>query len=221
MSEPPLSPSSLAKRCFGASDDEDEVLTPGQRPSSEPALSPRVYPAHPQPPPPPTDINPPPSKKPKLDSQFVKAQFDAYERRVKQKKDSKVKAKSSSNPSSGSKPSASKSGNRKPATYAATLPPTFNQYDHGHSSTAPQQPYTRMAPPPNPMHWGVGGPYSGTQGYPSYYPGQHQPGFNYSMPQQSAFPPWNQSQWTALPYQGYGFAPPMDRHWPYAQPQQG
>ena len=71
------------------------------------------------------------------------------------------------------------------------------------------------------MPWGVGGPYSGTQGLPSYYPGQTQPGFNHTMPQQSAFPPWLHSQRTALPYQGLGVEPPMDRHWPYTQPQHG
>ena len=212
MSEPPLSPSSLAKRCFGASDDEDEVLTPGQRTRSEPALSPRVYPAHPQPPPPPTGINPPPSKKQKLDSEFIKARFDAYERRTKQRKDIQGKVKSSS------KPLGPKGGKSKPASHAATSPPTYNQYYHGHSSTAPHQPYyADMAPPPNPRSWGVGGPSGGTQGYPNYT--SPHPGCSHSMPQHSTYPPWSHSQW--MPHQGYGVAPPRDRHWHYTQPQQG
>ena len=136
------------------------------------------------------------------------------------RKDIKGKVKSSPNPFSGFKPLASQSGNGMPASYAATFPSTFIQYNHGHSSTAPQQPFnTGMAPPPNPMPWGVGGPYSGTQGLPSY--SNPYPGFNHTMPQQSAFPPWLHSQRTALPYQGLGVAPPMDRHWPFTQPQQG
>ena len=213
MSGPPLSPSSLVKRCFGASDNEDEdlVLTPGQRPRSEPAMSPRVYPAHPHPPPPPTGIHPPPSKKPKLDAENIKARFDAYEKRTKQRKDFKGKTKSSSN-------LAPKGGNSKPAHHPATYPPSYNQYNHGHSSTAPQHPYyTDMAPPPNPRHWGVGGPYSGTQGHPSYtYPYS---GYSHNMPQHSTYPPWSHSQW--MPHQGYGTAPHMDRNWHYSHPQQG
>ena len=213
MSDPPLSPLSLSKRCFGASDDEDEFLTPGQRTRSEPALSPRVYPAHPQPPPPPTGINPPPSKKQKLDSEFIKARFDAYERRTKQRKDIQGKVKSSS------KPLGPKGGNSKPASHAATFPPSYNQYYHGHPS-APQHSYNPdMAPPPNPRSWGVGGPSGGTHGYPNYT--NPYPGCSHTMPQHSAFPPWSHSQWTALPHQGYGVAPPMDRHWHYTQPQQG
>ena len=233
MDEPSLSPSTLTKRMFGDSADEDEVLTPGQRPNPEPVPTPRVNPANTQPPPPgtettaptntttPTDpIKPPAPKKPRLDPEFVKARFGLYERRTKQRKDTKGKAKSSPNPFSGFKPLASQSGNGMPAPYAATFPSTFIQYNHGHSSTAPQQPFnTGMAPPPNPMPWGVGGPYSGTQGLPSY--SNPYPGFNHTMPQQSAFPPWLHSQWTALPYQGLGVAPPMDRHWPFTQPQQG
>ena len=131
------------------------------------------------------------------------------------RKDIKGKVKSSPNPFSGFKPLASQSGNGMPASYAATFPSTFTQYNHGHSSTAPQQPYnTGMAPPPNPMPWGVGGPYSGTQGLPSY--SNPFSGFNFTMPQQSAIPPWLHSQWTALPFQGLGVAPPG-----YLQPQHG
>ena len=108
-----LSPPSLTKRMFGDSADEDDFLTPGQRPRSEPAATPRVNPA-PQPPPPgtettdpthttaPTDpIKPPAPKKPRLDPEFAKARFGAYERRTKQRKDTKGKAKSSPNPFSG------------------------------------------------------------------------------------------------------------------------
>ena len=210
MSDPPPSPLSLSKRCFGASDDEDEFLTPGQRTRSEPSRSPRGYPAHPQPPPPPTGFNPPPSKKQKLDSDFIKARFDAYERRTKQRKDIQGKVKSSS------KPLGPKGGNSKPAPYAATFPPSYNQYYHGHPS-APQHSYNPdMAPPPNPRSWGVGGPSGGTQGYPNYT--SPHPGCSHSMPQHSTYPPWSHSQW--MPHQGYG-APPRDRYWHYTQPQQG
>ena len=54
-----LSPPSLTKRMFGDSADEDEILTPGQRPCPEPAPTPRVNPANPQPPPTPTDTRAP------------------------------------------------------------------------------------------------------------------------------------------------------------------
>ena len=213
MSRPPLSPASLLKRAFGASDEDDEDfdLTPGQRTRSEPSRSPRGFPAHlPPPPPPPTGIIPPPSKKPKLDHANIKARFEAYERSTKQRKDFKGKVKSSSN-------LAPKGGNSKPAHHPATYPPSYNQYNHGHSSTAQHPYYTDMAPPPNPRHWGVGGPYSGTQGHPGYtYPYS---GYSHDMPQHSAYPPWSHSQW--MPHQGYGTAPHMDRNWHYSHPQQG
>ena len=236
MDEPPLSPHSLAKQMFGESDDEDEVelLTPGQRTGAAPALPPRGSAATTTEPAPPTadttaptdtaastdPINPPAPKYPKLTPEFVHARFGAYKRRAEEMKDRKGKAKNSS--SNSPSPLASQGGNGTPAPNAATFPSTFTQYNHGHSSTAPQQPInTGMAPPPDPMPWGVGGPYRGTQGLPSYYPGQIQPGFNHTMPHQSAFPPWLHSQRTALPYQGLGVEPPMDRHWPYTQPQLG
>merc|ERR1739842_246325 len=153
------------------------LLTPGQRPRSEPAMSPRVYPAHPPPPPPPTGINPPPSKKPKLDHANIKARFEAYERSTKQRKDFKGKVKSSSN-------LAPKGGNRKPAHRPAPYLPSYNQYNHAHSSTAQQPYYTDMAPLPNPRHWGFGSPYSGSQGHPGYsYPYS---GYSHDMPQHSA-----------------------------------
>ena len=118
MADPPLSPESLLKRCFDASDNEDDelVLTPEQRPNSEPAGSPRVSPAHTQPPPPPTDTHPPLSKKPKLDAAYIKARFEAYEQ-SKQRKDFKGKIKSSST-------SAPKGGNSKPVHQPAPYPPS-------------------------------------------------------------------------------------------------
>ena len=64
-----------------------------------------------------------------------------------------------------------------------------------------------MVPPPNPMPWGAGGPFSGTQGLPSF--SNPFSGFNFNMPQQSAVPPWLHTQWTALPYQGLGVTPPV------------
>ena len=212
MADPPLSPESLLKRCFDASDNEDDelVLTPEQRPNSEPAGSPRVTPTHTQPPPPPTDTHPPLSKKPKLDAAFIKARFEAYEQ-SKQRKDFKGKIKSSST-------SAPKGGNSKPVHQPAPYPPSYNQYNHGYSAPAPQHPYySDTAPPPPPRHWGSGGPYGGPQGHPSYsYP---YAGYSQDMPQHSTYPPWPHSQWT--PQQGYGYAPPMDRNWQYSHPQQG
>ena len=220
MDEPSLSPSSLTKQMLGDSADEDEVelLTPGQRAGADPALPPRDSAATTTEPAPatadtaaPTDtaastdpINPPASKIPKLDPEFVKARFGAYQRRAEKRKDNKGKAKNSS--SNSPSPLASQGGNGTPAPNAATFPSTSTQYNYGHSSTAPQQPnYTGMAPPPDPMPWGVGGPYSGAQGLPSY-----------PMPQQSAFPPWYHPQWAAMPFQGLGVAPPG-----YPQPQYG
>ena len=212
---------------FGdSSDEEDEVLTPSQRSSSaEPAPPPRdnaatsSETAAPADTAAPTDpINPSASKVPKIVAEFVIARFSAYKRRAK--KDNKGKAKNSSYKASS--PSASHSGIGTPAPDTATIPSTYNQYNQGsHSSTAPQQPFnTGMAPPPNPMPWGAGGPYSGTQGLPSY--SNPFSGFNFTMPQQSAVPPWLHSQWTALPYQGLGVAPPpMDRYWSFNQPQHG
>ena len=229
MDKPPLSPSSLTKQMFGDSAEEDELLTPGQRATAEPAPTPRGNPANPEPAPTdtmapvdttaPTDpINPPASKYPKLDPEFVHARFGAYKRRAEKMKDNKGKTKNTSfkTPS----PSSSQSGNGTPAPNAATFPSTSTQYNHG-STTAPQQPFnTGMAPPPNSMPWGVGGPFSGTQGLPSF--SNPFSGFNFTMPQQTAAPPWLHPQWTALPYQGLGVAPPpMDRHWSFNQPQQG
>ena len=52
-----------------------------------------------------------------------------------------------------------------------TQPPFLSyQYTQGiHYSTAPLQPFnTGMVPPPNPMQWGAGGPFSGTQGIPRF-----------------------------------------------------
>ena len=229
MDEPPLSPHSLAKQMFGESDDEDEVelLTPGQRTGAAPALPPRGSAATTTEPAPPTadttaptdtaastdTINPPAPKYPKLTPEMVRARFGAYKRRAEEMKDRKGKVKNSS--SIPSAPLASQGGNGTPAPNAATFPSTFTQYNHGHSSTAPQQPiYTGMAPPPDPMPWGVGGPYSGTQGLPSY-PNPFS-GVNNTMPHHSAFPPWLHSQWAALPFQGLGVAPPG-----FPQPQYG
>ena len=231
MDKPSLSPSSLTKQMFGDSSDEEcEVLTPAQRVSTaEPAPpTPRDSAATPtEPPPAPADtaapadpINPPAPKVPKIDAEFVNARFGAYMRRAEKKKDNKGKAKNSSNKASS--PLASQSGNGTPAPTAATFPSTSNQYTQGsHFSTAPQQPFnTGMVPPPNPMPWGAGGPFSGTQGLPSF--SNPFSGFNFNMPQQSAVPPWLHSQWTALPYQGLGVAPPaMDRYWSFNQPQHG
>ena len=141
-------------------------------------------------------------------------------RRAEKKKDNKGKAKNSSNKASS--PLASQSGNGTPAPTAATFPSTSNQYTQGsHFSTAPQQPFnTGMVPPPNPMPWGAGGPFSGTQGIPSF--SNPFSGFNFNMPQQSAVPHWFHNQWTALPYQGFGVTPPaMDKHWSFNQPQHG
>ena len=137
-------------------------------------------------------------------------------RRTERKRDYKGKAKNSSSPL------ASHSGIGTPAPEAASIPSTPNQYTQAsHFNAAPQQPYnTGMVPPPNPMPWGVGGPYSGTQGLPNF--SNPFSGFNFTMPQQSAVPPWLHSQWTALPYQGLGVAPPpMDRYWSFNQPQHG
>ena len=215
MDEPPLSPNSLAKQMFGESDDEDEVelLTPGQRTGAAPAVPPRGSAATTTEPAPPsadttappdtaasTDtFTPPAPKYPKLTPEFVHARFDAYKKRAEESKDRKRKAKNTPSPS----PSASQGGNSTPAPNAATSPSTSHQYNYG---TAPQQPnYTSMAPPPDPMPWGVGGPCSGAQGLPSY-----------PMPQQSAFPPWYHPQWAAMPFQGLGIAPPG-----YPQPQYG
>ena len=226
MDEPPPSPNSLAKQMFGESDDEDEVelLTPGQRTGAAPAVPPRASAATTSEPPPPsadttaphtatsTDtFSSPAPKYPKLTPEFVQGRFDAYKKRAKESKDGKRKAKNTPSPS----PSASQGGNSTPAPNAATFPSTSTQYNHGHSSTAPQQPnYTGMAPPPDPMPWGVGGPYSGAQGLPSY-PNPFS-GVNNTMPQHSAFPPWYHPQWAALPFQGLGVAPPG-----YPQPQYG
>merc|ERR1739842_243645 len=45
---------------------------------------------------------------------------------------------------------APKGGNSKPAHHPATYAPSYNQYNHGHSSTAQHPYYTDMAPPPTP-----------------------------------------------------------------------
>ena len=224
MDEPPPSPNSLAKQMFGESDDEDEVelLTPGQRTGAAPAVPPRASAATTsEPPPPSADTTAPPHtatstdsfsspapKYPKLTPEFVQGRFDAYKKRAEESKDRKRKAKNTPSPS----PSASQGGNSTPAPNAATFPSTSTQYNYG---TAPLQPnYTSMAPPPDPMPWGVGGPYSGAQGLPSY-PNPFS-GVNNTMPQHSAFPPWLHPQWAALPFQGLGVAPPG-----YPQPQYG
>ena len=90
----------------------------------------------------------------------------------------------------------------------------------GSCSYLQHQYYSGMVPPSNSMPWGVGGPYSGTQGLPNF--SNTFPGFNFTMPQHSAVPPWLHSQWTAMPYQGLGVAPPpMDRYWSFNQPQHG
>ena len=132
---------------FGdSSDEEDEVLTPSQRASSaEPAPPPRDIAATssetaaPADTAAPTDpINPPASKVPKIDAEFVIARFSAYMRRAKM--DNKGKAKNSSY--KASLPSASHSGIGTPAPDTATIPSTYNQYNQGsHSTTAPQQPF--------------------------------------------------------------------------------
>ena len=112
MDKASLSPSSLTKQMFGDSADEDEVelLTPGQRADADPALAPRDSAATTTEPAPatadtaaPTDtaastdpINPPASKLPKLDPEFVKARFGDYKRRAEKRKDNKGKAKNSS-----------------------------------------------------------------------------------------------------------------------------
>ena len=208
MSGPPLSPSSLAKRCFGASDNEDEelVLTPEQRPSSEPAGSPRVSPAHTQPPPPPTDTHPPLSKKPKLDAAYIKARFDAYEQ-SKQRKDFKGKIKSSST-------SAPKGGNSRPALQPA-YPPPYNQFNHGYTATAPQHPcYSEAAPPPPHRHWGSRGRFSGYQTHPSYtYP---HAGYSQDVPHHSPHPSCSHSQ-----HHGHGHEPHMDENRHNTHSQQG
>ena len=186
--------------------------------ATPPAAGPPPAPADPAAPADP--INHPAPEVPKIDAEFVKARFGDYMRRAEKKKDNKGKAKNSSNKASS--PLASQSGNGAPAPAAATFPSTSNQYTQGsHYSTAPQQPFnTGMVPPPNPMPWGAGGPFSGTQGLPSF--SNPFSGFNFTMPQQSAVPPWLHSQWTALPYQGLGVAPPpMDRYWSFNQPQHG
>ena len=191
------------------SDNEDEelMLTPGQHPNSDPAGSPRVNPAHTQPPP--TDTHPPLFKKPKLDDAYIKARLNAYEQ-PKQRKDFKGKNKSFST-------SAPKGGNSKPVHQPAPYPPSYNQFNHGYSAPAPQHPYYSDTAPPPPRHWGSGGPYGGSQGHPSYsYPYS---GYSQDMPQHSSYPPWSHSQW--MPHQGYGSAPPMDRNWHYTHPQQG
>ena len=231
MDKASLSPSSLTKQMFGDSADEDcEVLTPAQRVNTaEPAPpTPRDSADAPtEPPPPPADTaapadtsNPPASKVPKIDAEFVNARFGAFMRRAERKKDYKGKAKNSSHKASS--PLASQSGIGTPAPEAASIPSTPNQYTQAsHFNAAPQQPYnTGMVPPPNPMPWGVGGPYSGTQGLPNF--SNPFSGFNFTMPQHSAVPPWLHSQWTAMPYQGLGVAPPpMDRYWSFNQPQYG
>ena len=192
------------------SDNEDEelVLTPGQHPNSDPTGSPRVSPAHTQPPP--TDTHPPLFKKPKLDDAYIKARFNAYEQ-PKQRKDFKGKNKSFST-------SAPKGGNSKPVHQPAPYPPSYNQFNHGYSAPAPQHPYySETAPPPPPRHWGSGGPFSGSQAHPSYsYP---YAGYSQDMPQHSTYPPWSHSQW--MPHHGYGHAPPMDKNWHYTHSQQG
>ena len=231
MDKASLFPSSLTKQMFGDSADEDcEVLTPAQRVNTtEPAPpTPRDGADAPtEPPPPPTDTaaptdtsNPPASKVPKIDPEFVNARFGAYMRRKERKKDHRGKAKNSSHKESS--PLASQSGIGTPAPEAASIPSTPNQYTQAsHFNAAPQQPYnTGMVPPPNPMPWGVGGPYSGTQGHPNF--SNPFSGFNLTMPQHSAVPPWLHSQWTAMPFQGLGVAPPpMDRYWSFNQPQHG
>ena len=124
MDKASLSPSSLTKQMFGDSADEDcEVLTPGQGVNTaEPAPpTPRDGADAPtEPPPPPADTaapadtsNPPASKVPKIDAEFVNARFGAYMRRAERKKDYKGKAKNSSHKASS--PLASQSGIGTPA----------------------------------------------------------------------------------------------------------
>ena len=225
MDKASLSPSSLTKQCFGDSADDDcEVLTPGQGVKTPEPAPPTTRggaeaPSETQPPPSDTaastdSTNPPASKVPRMDAEYVNARFGDYMRRSERKKDYKGKAKNSSRKESS--PLASQSGIGTPAPEAASIPSTPYQYTQAsHFNAAPQN--TGMVPPPNSMPWGVGGPYSGSQGLPNFS------GFNYSMPQHPAVPPWLHSQWTAaMPYLGLGVAPPpMDRHWSFNQPQHG
>ena len=147
-------------------------------------------------------------------AEFVKTRFDDYMSRA-EKKDYIGKAKNSS--IKASSPLASQNGNGTPAHTAATFPST--QYTQGiHYSTALHPFNTGMVPPPNPMPWAAGGPFSGTQGQTRF--SNPFSGFQsfimpqqsavphwlltselrcHSMPQQSAVPPWLHSQWTALP----------------------
>ena len=225
MDKASLSPSSLIKQCFGDSADDDcEVLTPGQGVKTPEPAPPTTRggaeaPSETQPPPSDTaastdSTNPPASKVPRMDAEYVNARFGDYMRRSERKKDYKGKAKNSSRKEPS--PLASQSGIGTPAPEAASIPSTPYQYTQAsHFNAAPQlQYYTGMVPPPNSMPWGVGGPYGGTQGIPSYSNPFSE--FNFTMPQQSAIPPWLHSQWTALPFQGLGVAPPG-----YLQPQHG
>ena len=192
------------------SDSEDEeLMTPGQHPISVPTGSTRASPTHTQPPP--TDTHPPLFKKSKLDDTYIKARnilrgHNAYEQ-PKQRKDYKGRNKSFST-------SAPKGGNSKPAHQPA-YPPSYNQFNHGYTATAPQHPcYSEAAPPPPPRHWGSGGPFSGSQAHPSYsYP---YAGYSQDMPHHSSHPPCSHSQ-----HHGYGHAPPMDKNRHDTHSQQG
>ena len=160
-------------------------------------------------------------------------------RRAEKKKDNKGKAKNSSNKASS--PLASQSGNGAPAPAAATFPSTSIHKAVIIAQLLNNHLILEWFLLLNPMQWGAGGPFSGTQGLPSF--SNPFSGFQsfimpqqsavphwlltselrcHSMPQQSAVPPWLHSQWTALPYQGLGVAPPaMDRYWSFNQPQHG